>query len=419
MSLLPAFRLARTWCNPWLHRRHTFGSFTVPLLLLSSSQHLACADLPPFGVRRSKAAFLSTTQQTSSVDTPCGSSTDLLHLKWTQLAIGCNDGPCTRSSHGLSLIKDVLLLYGGEHTARTPIADEASVVWTYDSTQKDGAWRAISCQGATPPCRVAHAQAVHADRYLYIFGGRAGIAMEERAMNDLWVLDTDTFIWSQVEPADGAAPEARSFHRMVCIDGSLYVFGGCGDVSGRLADLHRFDIATRTWHDLGSSQFLRGRGGATLLPIANRTRLAIVAGFAGEETKDGHCYDISKGEWESESINPLLEDLRPRSVCSGGTLDSLGISIVFGGEVDPSDHGHEGAGGFENDIVVLDSSTGAFKSAIQSPPSDEKWPQERGWSDAAVYDHNGAGSVFVFGGLSGNDESPERLNDLWRLDVTK
>ena len=77
----------------------------------------------------------------------------------------------------------------------------------------------------------------------------------------------------------------------------------------------------------------------------------------------------------------------------------------------PSDRGHEGAGGFENDIVVLDETTGAFVQQIKASGGD--WPRQRGWSDAAVH----TSQMFVFGGLSGDDTTPQRLDDLWRLDV--
>jgi len=156
-----------------------------------------------------------------------------------------------------------------------------------------------------------------------------------------------------------------------------------------------------------------------VLPIDDGKKIAVVSGFAGEETNDGHCFDIAKGEWESDSLTNLLVGLRPRSVCCGGTLASAGVSVIFGGEVDPSDRGHEGAGGFENDIVVLSAETGAYKTSLKAS-ENEPWPKQRGWADAAVCEgSNGEGHLFLFGGLSGNDEKPERLDDLWRLDGTK
>jgi hypothetical protein len=329
--------------------------------------------------------------------------------------------PCARSSHGVSLVHNGsrLIVYGGEHVARTPIGKE-SACWVVDDLQAKPSWRWLDCSKG-PPERIAHTQAVYDDKFVYVFGGRAGVTMNEQAMDDLWVLDCSgppgTESWSEVVPEKGdAPPEARSFHRMICIGCSLYVFGGCGVSSGRLADLHRFDIKTRTWHTLEKSA-LRGRGGPNLVALSSGAQLGVVAGFCGEETSDGQIFDIASGKWNASLLTTELQDLRPRSVCVSGSFPSLGIVVIFGGEVDPSDRGHEGAGGFENDIVVLDEGTGSFKENIKASKDSATWPEQRGWSDAAVFACNESGQFFIFGGLSGDDTSPRRLDDLWRLDI--
>ena len=243
--------------------------------------------------------------------------------------------------------------------------------------------------------------------------------MEEAAMNDLWKLDASgapgTEKWSQVH-AINEGPSARSFHRMICIGDNLYVFGGCGS-TGRMNDLWRFDLNEQKWEDLGRSSLLRGRGGANLLSLASGTRVGVVAGFAGEETADGHALHLETKQWEDSALK--LDGMRPRSVCIAASFPSVGISMVFGGEVNPSDLGHLGAGGFENDLVLLDEVTGKYVNTISGNTSLE-YPMSRGWSDGASYDEgDGTGRLFVFGGLSGDDESPVRLDDLWMLRVEK
>ena len=378
-------------------------------------------------------------------------------------------------------------MIGGEHEARTPIPFDNSVwaadliVDADDGDDDDGSqewqWRLIknnpssssstSTSTSSPPLRIAHAQAVHNNQHVYIFGGRAGVDMNESAMRDLWKLDCSgppgSETWSEVtyHPRHRMnIPEARSFHKMICVGDSLFVSCGCGaGKSGRLNDLYKFDIdidgngsggngsggngngSGGQWHLLGKSG-LRGRGGPNLLSLASGTKIGIVAGFAGEETNDGHVYDLKKQQWDSNADNvPLLTDhlkgMRPRSVCASASFSSLGCSVVFGGEVDPSDRGHEGAGGFENDIVILDEGTGAYVTTIAAPASasdgdgDESssafWPKQRGWSDAAGIVKSGDGSeartrtglFYVFGGLSGDDVSPERLDDLIVLVIRK
>jgi len=330
--------------------------------------------------------------------------------------------PCARSSHGLSVVDKGrrLVLYGGESKPRTPL-DAEERLWFADREEDDEdgnevwQWRCIIIPSGDPQpsARIAHSQAAIDDRFVFVFGGRSGIAMEEQAMNDLWMLDTKLLQWTEVE-AEGA-PERRSFHRMVADRNYLYVFGGCGE-NDRLADLHRFDVRSHEWENLGTS-VLRGRGGANLLVLQNHD-VAVVAGFAGEETADGQRFDLSKKVWQPALLDNL-DGLRPRSVCVTGSFPSLGINIVFGGEVDPSERGHEGAGGFANDLVFFNAKDAQYLQTAAAP-LDTAWPLPRGWSDGASYDSGkGKGALFFFGGLTGDDAQPERLDDLWRLDVRR
>ena len=352
-------------------------------------------------------------------------------ISWTRIepthdpVHGC---PIERSSHGVSICNDgtKLLVLGGEHIARTPI-DGSIAYWAADLVDNDSnkwQWRLITSV-ERPSDRIAHEQAVYNDSIVYIFGGRSGIGMDEEPLNDLWKLDCSgppgTERWSKVEVLGGTPPTPRSFHRMICIGDSLYVFGGCSS-NGREKDLYKFDLLTRTWYDLGPSPLLRGRGGPTMIPIDGGTKIGIISGFAGEETSDGHVFDIQTGKWDESLIDNAA--MRPRSVCVGGSFPTIGYSIIFGGEVDPSDRGHEGAGGFANDIVVLDESSGAVLNTLANDDGDDNkddpsWPTTRGWSDSATMRQQHGGKLYFFGGLTGNDESPQRLDDLWVLTIHK
>ena len=89
----------------------------------------------------------------------------------------------------------------------------------------------------------------------------------------------------------------------------------------------------------------------------------------------------------------------------------------------PSAMEHDGVGTFESDFIVLDGATGRVIEVIAGPAANEppgdgsvgSWPEARGWSDAAV----GAGgdTLYIFGGLAGDDVTPRRLDDLWECKV--
>ena len=150
-----------------------------------------------------------------------------------------------------------------------------------------------SSDGPAPSLRVAHAQAAVGDD-VYVFGGRNGIEMGENALNDMWKLQIVTSNdgnvraeWTEITPVSDSVPEARSFHKMIAVGTNLFVFGGCG-TNGRLNDLWKFDTITSEWTSLGNSSLLKGRGGPNILSLKNENgaKIAVVAGFAGEETND-------------------------------------------------------------------------------------------------------------------------------------
>jgi hypothetical protein len=97
-------------------------------------------------------------------------------------------------------------------------------------------------------------------------------------------------------------------------------------------------------------------------------------------------------------------------VCPHGAV--LGKVCLFGGEVDPSENGHEGAGAFANDLLLFDPKTYELETVALKRGS--RLPRERGWSSMGVM---GGSTVVMFGGLSGNDETPERLDDLCVLQL--
>ena len=96
---------------------------------------------------------------------------------------------------------------------------------------------------------------------------------------------------------------------------------------------------------------------------------------------------------------------------------SLGGSIfAFGGEVEPSAQGHEGAGGFSDDLVAVDAYTGEpLDVSIVSEAPDKSLPLARGWGGAAAI--SGGSSAALFGGLSGSDDDPVRLDDGWLVNL--
>lgn len=308
--------------------------------------------------------------------------------------------PCSRSSHKLSAISGKAYLFGGEATARHAI-DSAVHVLDGDS------WTKLEISGSEPPPRVGHAQCSVRDNSMLLFGGRTDVSMGEGNLDDTWLFDAGSGAWTQLD-LRGEAPSPRSFHCATAAGDKVYIFGGCG-ADGRLADLYELDLASRRWTAMPPSPDLPGRGGATFEASADGRSLWVCAGFAGEETNDLLRFDISTRQWERAPSGWL----RPRSVSASFSLahPSGPALLLFGGEVSPSDKGHEGAGAFASDLIAIDAISGA---PIHLVVEDGPKPAARGWAAAAALSPTEA---VLFGGLSGSDADPIRTNDAWLLSV--
>ena len=99
----------------------------------------------------------------------------------------------------------------------------------------------------------------------------------------------------------------------------------------------------------------------------------MVYGFGGEELDDVHCYDPATGQWSA--VETTGDKPSPRSVfCATGIG---GHVVVFGGEVDPSDLGHLGAGKFSAEAFALDTEIGAW-TRLDDATGAEHHPGPRG-----------------------------------------
>ncbi|KAJ3256709.1 hypothetical protein HK103_005204 [Boothiomyces macroporosus] len=305
--------------------------------------------------------------------------------KWKKLP----SGPLGRSSHDLSAVQGAVYLFGGEHVPRTPIDSQLHVF-------KDGKWDTIKTENA-PPSRIGHAQA-SVGNSIYVFGGRQGILMNEKPLNDLFKFDTVKGEWSEIKTQN--PPPARSYHRMVAAGTDLFVFAGCG-ADGRLNDFYKFDTLKTAWTKLPSSNDIIPRGGPCL--AANEKKVVVSCGFSGHENDDIHIYDIKSQEWKTVPYKVP----KARSVCPCTTLgDKL---IIFGGEVAPSDLGHQGAGNFESDIQIVDLETGAV---YQGENTGDVTPPPRGWTSMTAINNK---AIIMYGGLNGDDSNPVHLDDTWEL----
>ncbi|KAF6153784.1 hypothetical protein GIB67_001017 [Kingdonia uniflora] len=325
----------------------------------------------------------------SACDQYCCFLKDNLSFQFEQKS----SGPGARSSHAITVVGQNAYVFGGEHTPRVPVDNKLHVLNLESLT-----WSVADATGDIPPPRVGVTMAA-VGHTIYVFGGRDAAHNE---LNELYSFSTCTNKWTLLSSGDG--PANRSYHSMTADDDCLYVFGGCG-VDGRLNDLWAFDANNQMWVRFPSpGEKCRGRGGPGL--AVSGGKIWVVYGFGGEELDDVHCFDPITGEWTQ--VETTGEKPTPRSVFS--TVGIEGYIFIHGGEVDPSDLGHLGAGKFAREVFALDTETRVWKRWEDDLDSGDHHPGARGWCAFSGAQGDEKKGLLVYGG---NSDSNDRLDDIF------
>ncbi|KAL7252847.1 hypothetical protein ACSBR1_007407 [Camellia fascicularis] len=129
--------------------------------------------------------------------------------------------PVSRSGQSVTLVSSRLIMFGGEDLHRQ-LMNDVHVLDLETMT-----WDILETTQTPPAPRFDHTAAVHAERYLLIFGG----CSHSIFFNDLHVLDLQTLEWSQPQiQGDLVAP--RAGHAGITIDENWYIVGGGDNKSG-------------------------------------------------------------------------------------------------------------------------------------------------------------------------------------------
>ncbi|XP_055880473.1 kelch domain-containing protein 2-like isoform X1 [Biomphalaria glabrata] len=104
-------------------------------------------------------------------------------------------------------------------------------------------WVLVQCKGNKPKGRAAHST-VCVDSTVYLFGGRH----QTQRMNDLHCLNLESQTWSGSKYCRGNLPIERSWHSMTAINKSeLIMYGGFSNDNVPLDDLWLLDVQSFTW----------------------------------------------------------------------------------------------------------------------------------------------------------------------------
>lgn len=195
--------------------------------------------------------------------------------------------PPQRSTHTAFEHNNKMIFFGG-YGIDGPMQD----LWYLDLDTM--MWTEVDkrTQSELPPSRYCHA-ACRAENLMYIFGGT-----EESDLNDSYVLDLDTFQWKQLM-CTGQIPSPRFHHSLCHYNGSLILFGGRNIY--RFNDMHLLNLQTLEWTKIDVSGGPSPRSSHSCSLIKNQ--MIIFGGFDGTtDLSDIHALNLDTMHWQQNTV---------------------------------------------------------------------------------------------------------------------
>ncbi|GJU28192.1 acyl-CoA-binding domain-containing protein 4-like protein isoform X1 [Tanacetum coccineum] len=169
----------------------------------------------------------------------------------------------SRGGQSVTLVGSNLVIFGGQDGKRTLLND------LHILDLETMTWDEIDTLGVSPSPRSDHAAAVHAERYLLIFGG----GTHATCFNDLHVLDLKTMEWSRPSQ-QGEIPSPRAGHAGVTVGESWFIVGG-GDNKSGASETVVLNMSTLSWSVVTT---VEGR-----VPLASEGLSLVLSSYNGED----------------------------------------------------------------------------------------------------------------------------------------
>ncbi|KAL0305933.1 UNVERIFIED_CONTAM: tRNA wybutosine-synthesizing protein 2/3/4 [Sesamum radiatum] len=211
--------------------------------------------------------------------------------------IAATGAPSPRLGHTSSVIGDFIYVIGG----RADPMNILNEVWVFSNAKKE--WKLLPCSGTLfrPSCCWF--------KDIYVFGGIDNDAV----LSSLYVFDTDTFEWSEIE-IQGDQPGPRHSHSMDASGSKLYIFGGYNGEKA-LGDLYSFDIKTGLWRKLkANGQPPNARFSHLMFIYSNH--LGIFGGCPVSDHQKLSLFDLQSESWKNIVVKPIEEGLFVRSTAN-------------------------------------------------------------------------------------------------------
>ena len=172
---------------------------------------------------------------------------DAATWQWTK---GGSSGFKKRAWHTSSMVKDKLLVFGGQcdkpQEMREDEEDETMLLGElalYDF--ESGVWFDAHTTGEAPCPRSGHSATPVGETKLVVFGGMND---EGKFMNDVSVLDTVTWQWTKPK-TKGSPVKPRGYHTAILVGKKIVFFGGIGKCNWAFKEIYTLDTETWKWQE--------------------------------------------------------------------------------------------------------------------------------------------------------------------------
>ncbi|XP_073150797.1 acyl-CoA-binding domain-containing protein 4-like [Henckelia pumila] len=238
---------------------------------------------------------------------------DLQACTWSMLKT-YGKPPVSRGGQSVTLVGKTLVIFGGQDTKRSLLND------LHILDLETMTWDEMDTVGVAPSPRSDHAAAVHADRYLLIFGGGS----HTTCFNDLHVLDLQTMEWSR-PTQQGEIPSPRAGHAGVTVGENWFIVGG-GDNKSGVSETVVLNMSTLVWSVVTIVQGgvpLASEGLSLVLSsYSNEDILVSFGGYNGRYNNEVHVLKPShKSTLQSKMETPVPDSVSAVQNVTNATRD--------------------------------------------------------------------------------------------------
>lgn len=181
---------------------------------------------------------------------------------------------------------------------------ESLVTMLREATAGQQCWKVAKAKGKWPVPRHCPSAAVYNDR-LYLYGGSDSFSRQPRALGrvhhgDMWMFNGLTLEWRGLSPM-GEGPPPLSRHSSAILGNRLYVFGGCND-KGTFNNLYVLNIEEMMWSEVhvAGPYVIRPRSGHSSTAISDEEFLVIGGSCDEDYFNDVHVFNCKERSWRRQ-----------------------------------------------------------------------------------------------------------------------